>query len=275
MLRINFVAIAFIAALAQPSQADLFGITNGGELIRINTVTGAGTLIGNTGLSAVESLENSPDGRLLAIALADDFYEINPVSAVPTFLGDVTNAVGVEALAYDSAGVLFASVDTNTTAFAESLATVNDSTAIGTIVGPFGQDDVEAMAFLPDGTLVGSDLDSALWLSINPVTGVATTLGSTGLLYGLEYFEGRLYATQHTGVNGSPATLVTVDPATGALTTIGPIGFNSVMGLAAIVPESSTITLVLIGVAIITCQRVHRLGSEKGHSTHVRVKDCS
>ncbi|TWT45123.1 hypothetical protein RAS1_15450 [Phycisphaerae bacterium RAS1] len=229
---------ALLAALAQIAQAQptLYGLSFDGKLITINTATGAGTLVGNTGLSSCDAMSADPSGRLFAVSANDDLYRIDASSACAALIGDVSQVEYVEELAFSPAGILFAAGSANADVGAERLITIDPSTGQSATVGLFGvAHDVDAMAWFPDdGMLYGSDLTLGAWLRISPVTGAAVNLGpQPNFLYALAVSpSGVLYATAHTSGGGSPSTLVTVDRLSGAATVVGAVGFDTVAGLA-------------------------------------------
>jgi len=253
----------------------LWGITTGGQLIDINTTTGAGTLIANTGLVNAQGLERENDGNLLAIAAApsgstpNTLWRIDPANPTnPVVVGPLGPPVlESQAMTFDATGTtLFASGGTDVAEFApENFVTVNTATGLATVVNPFGPlvVDVDSMAMSPGGVLVGFDSDghflpgnsnSFLFVDINPATGAATILQNyggkplNGLLAELEFTpDGSvLYGATVPTVNGGAGMLATVNPANGDITLIGPIGFNNVFGMA-FVPEPSTFALVGMG----------------------------
>jgi hypothetical protein len=88
--------------------------------------------------------------------------------------------------------------------------------------------------------IVGSHINTSPSLfSVNPVTGVGTQIGTLSkAVVGLDYAaDGTLYGLTIPDIqNGGPSRLVTVDPMSGAIQHIGPIGFNTIQAIA-FVPE--------------------------------------
>jgi PEP-CTERM motif len=124
---------------------------------------------------------------------------------------------------------------------------------------------MDGLAFSPGGTLfglnqavsqfMGPPVEPALY-TIDPTTGVATLVGSTGVsgsfgLGGLAFrSDGALFAT-FTSFGTPDSDLYRIDPTTGAATLIGPTGFDQLDGLAFLgtttiptVPEPATYWLL-------------------------------
>jgi hypothetical protein len=224
------------------AQSSLYGLTFDGRLITIDTTSGAGTLIGNTGLTSCDAMTADAAGRMFAISANDDLYRIDPVHACPTLVADVSQVEYVEELAFTPTGVLFGAGSVNADVGAERLIKIDPNTAQASGVGPFGAaNDVDAMAYFPgDGMLYGSDLTLGRWLRIDPSTGAAADLGpQVNFLYALTFSPaGVLYGTAHTSGNGTPSTLVTLDRTSGTATVVGAVGFDSVAGLAFLSPPA-------------------------------------
>ena len=124
------------------------------------------------------------------------------------------------------------------------LYTIDPATGVATMVGPIGFENVTGLACLPDGRLVASTRGdalvppgpSAILIEIDRVTGAGTLIGTIDDLAGggncgrmpdLTYdaVTGNLFGYSdfcNTGFEG----LYTVDPVTGAGTSVGPSGFG-------------------------------------------------
>src|SRR5207248_2729921 len=109
--------------------------------------------------------------------------------------------------------------------------------------------DTSGLAFRADGVLFGvayRDTNSDQLITINTATGAATIVGPLGtnvtipVVGGLEFdpVTGILYYSDNTN-------LYTVNPATGLATFIGAHGVTGIAGLAATVPEPSSLCVML------------------------------
>lgn len=237
MMRIAIaIQLAALSATAAHAQTSLYGLTYDGQLLMIDTSTGHGTFVANTGLPSCDAMAADALGRLFAIASNDLLYRIDPVHGCATYVGDVSGVEYVEDLAFSPTGILFGAGSTDADVGAEVLIIIDTLSAQSSIVGPFvAADDVDAMGWrTADGIIYGSDLNSERWLSINPATGQAVDLGpQPDHLFALTFSAaGVLFGTRHaSNASTAPSTLVTLSLA-GEATTVGGVGFSAVTGLA-------------------------------------------
>jgi len=194
---------------------------NADDLVTIDPVTAAVTVVGLTGLNKLE-------------ALAYD-------SATDTMYGiDQRVGPGGDADAEDF------------------LITVNMTTgAAEPAIGGTGFDLIQDLAIDPaDGTLYGADRESNQLLTINKTTGAATVVGALGFgnVGGLDFhpFTGELF-----GVDAGADVLLSIDKTTGTATQIGDDfalrGDDSdrrIEGIA-FVPEPGSMTLLGLGSLLI------------------------
>jgi hypothetical protein len=130
-----------------------------------------------------------------------------------------------------------------------------------TVVGELQTGDVSAMAFAADGTLYAIDTDADALVTLDPTD--ASTLASVDLseplgpLAGMDFdATGTLWVADG-GADGQ-AALFTLDPASGALHEIGPLGLaNGLSGLA--VPEPDARIAGAIAFAALARRRTRRL----------------
>jgi len=116
-------------------------------LCRIDTTTGAYTIIGPTGRADLQALASDSSGTLYAIAITNTggLFTIDKTTGLATSIGGA-GALGPDnqALEFDTDGTLFAARD--------NLRTVNPATG-GTIsiIGAIGPFDVRGLAIVPTG----------------------------------------------------------------------------------------------------------------------------
>ena len=213
--------------------------TNPGSLITIDPVTGAGTLVGSTGITgdfgaAVPALAIKTTGEMYATSVrtSSDLYLIDASTGAATLVGN-TGLFYPDALAFDGNGVLYA-IDSN-----NNLYTIDESTGTATLIGPVGEN-VRGMEFDPTTGILwggegGAGGSNDGIFTINVTTGAATLVGNTGLGSNTPavHFDqaGNLYGTN--GGGGAPNDLISINKTTGVGTTIGPIGFTAVAGMSA------------------------------------------
>lgn len=147
-----------------PSGA-LFGI-NFDSLYRVNTSTGAATLVGSLGAVSgnLNALVFATDGTLYGAS--NQLYKINPTTGVAADIGPLGFTAAGD-LAFLN-GLLYLTTTTN------SLVTINPATGAGTPVGPLGVSDMFGLAAPGNGGLYG--VASTNVYSVNAATGGATLL---------------------------------------------------------------------------------------------------
>ncbi len=270
-LVIPLSVVLFFAAtlLAHPDRARaevLYGATTAGQLIQIDTNTGAGTLIGNIGFGTIEAIDYLSNGTLVGIANANQLIKIETSTGAGQLIGTVTGFAWVEGLAYSSSNnVLYGSATIGPQADANRLITIDPTTGQPTSIAPsfFGPNfwDVDGLAASAAGAILGSHINTNPSLfSVNPVTGVGTQIGTLSMaVVGLDYAaDGTLYGVTIPDIqNGGPSRLVTVNPTSGAIQDIGPIGFNTIQAIA-FVPEPNGLALLGFGALGFLCHRLAR-----------------
>ena len=213
------------------------GINDGGRLLTIDINSGAGTLIGPTGLNAVPGLAINSTGDMYGIdgifGGNFDLYKIDAAMGEAVFVG-IPGLSFLPAIAFDGNDVLYG-LGKDTVTFVFNLYTINITTGVPTLVGPAPMGDWRGMAFDPiAGTIWASTSDDSIYV-IDPNTGTPTLIGTTGLGVGTPdiHFDemGNLYGVTGGG-RGGPNNFISIDKMTGTGTIIGSIGFTSVSGLS-------------------------------------------
>jgi len=230
--------------------------------LSINTSTGAGTLVGPSGLTVTLSLARDSSGTLFTAttgAIAN-LVTINPVTGVgslgPAITGTGLADIGVSGLSFSSTGVLFASIRDVNLVTPPGLYTINKVTGAASFIGTISSDSVTDIAFSPTGTLYGWDNDLGGLVTINTLTGAGTLVHSGppgGDLRALTFdSNGNLF--------GVGMGLYRINTTTRATTLVGNIGFPNDFprGIAfTAAPEPGTLTL--IGTAVVVAFAVRRL----------------
>src|SRR5262245_37129497 len=213
--------VLYASTAARPQGSPMIG-----ELLTIDLATGQGTIVGSFGLPAAVTLGDltfSPSGTLYgwssrggATGLSGDLFTVNLATGAATQVSDAGLTSAGAGLAFSPSGALF--------------LTGGDR---------------------PPGT-------QRLLFTVDPVTGQPTgetTLTglplAAGILPALAVDEdGTLFGVVHQGMQvGGTAFLVTINPATGAITTRGPTvgGLDAITFGPAPVPEPGGLVLGGLG----------------------------
>lgn len=147
-------------ALTLGPTGTLYG-ANAGNLITIDTATGAGTVVGPFGCcSTVDDMAFDAGGNLWLISGSpSSLYSVNVASGAATLVGSVGGRF-LSGLAGDCSGSVFGLDAEN-----DDLLTVNTATAAPTAVGPLGFD-------VASGSL-DEDAAGTLWMLARPPVGGA------------------------------------------------------------------------------------------------------
>ena len=204
------------------------GVT--GELFRINTSTGAGTLVGALPYGVTE-IEYDPSTRRAWAQSEDGSFTIQQFDmATGAGIGSpIGAAAAFNGLEYIGA-TLYGTAITGSGGPSD-LRTLNPETGASVTIGATGFGPISGLAYR-GGVLYGvtGGSNPASLVTINVTTGVATVIGALGIQAGGLQFgpDGRLYAG---GNRQNGGNLYVVNTATGSATLIGPTGFLSVHGL--------------------------------------------
>jgi hypothetical protein len=268
-----------------------------GNLITVNPLTGTAALIGPLGVGPIPSLAVDPVTGIIYAGRGGglpDIFTVNPVTGAATFLGDTGLGIAaVGALDFTLAGTLYAAVNIVGAAGTgtDHLAIIDKATGAAAVVGSFGTctgvtipstgtgsctiEGMEGIAFDATGTLWGSHRVGAAGAPglyrIDVATGAATFVapfldasgGSpSGGVVSLQFgCNGTLY-----GGTASPVppatdggTLITIDPATGAFSSVGKAVPDASLGALAfesdctvpIIPTVSEGGMVLLALLLV------------------------
>jgi hypothetical protein len=262
-LIITASSFALVCLFGPLAFGGLLGVDrDSGILYSVSTVNASLTPVGNTGVASFAEIEFAPNGTLYGFtdsgAPTPSLYKINPSSAAVSLIGPLNLPFVFEGgLAFAPNGSAFgtnADNSGNPELFSLNLAT-GAATVIATISG--GDHDINGLAYRSDGKLIGLDRVSNSLLVIDPATGVSsvlaavpTTVGGVGgmsVLGGIGYYNTSGPQGSFSGSN----QLYSFDLFTGASTLVGSfaptISGTGISGLAAQVPEPSSVILVACG----------------------------
>ena len=206
----------------------LFGVA-GVRLLEIDEATGDWTQVGSAvSVGDLHCLTfDASSGQLFSVDSATQtLLALDPDTAQTQVVGS-TGAGRIEGLAWDPVGPRLFAAD----AESDELLELDPATGAASVVGPLGWSDVEGLAVDPgSGSLFGARdaLEGGLLL-IDSNTGAGSLVGNAhprvrSLSPGSA--AGELFGTDR------DADLIRVDLASGAGTTVGALGFDSVAGLA-------------------------------------------
>ena len=196
---------------------------------------------GRFALVTTVSNEEFPSA-LMRAAIADPLVPEHAIDALGVQIGEGDLALDPES------GDLFAMGLTNLIA-PFTLVRI-DPQASASVVGEIGFSDVSGLAFDAAGTLYALDTGADQLLVLDPDD--ASTLSSValsrplGAVAGMDFdAEGTLWVAD--GGTGGTNSLYTLDPATGALDEVGPLGLASgLSALAAPEPEASLLAAIAL-----------------------------
>ncbi len=259
-------------ALASTLYATISPTTNGvDDVYTINQTTGAGSLLGSSGINGfLADLASNNTTTLWAPDVTNkNLVTINPTTGVGTVVGPFVDAstgvsTPITSLAYNTAtpspggvappvGLYGNSTEAygGSSSSSDILYSINAATGKTTEIGPIGFTNVFALGFDNNGDLFGIESLTNELLSINPFTGAGTGIGTVTLsgvpVSGIFDIAARpeddvMFAAQNGG------NIYTLNTTNGDLTVVGPHGIGDTVGLAFLtVPEPSTFALLGVG----------------------------
>ncbi|MCI0636209.1 MAG: hypothetical protein L0206_20195, partial [Actinobacteria bacterium] len=242
------VGFSHVTGLAfHPVTGVLYAATSGisgggsGELLTIDVETGAGTAVGLHGMGfGPPDIAFAPSGVLYAWTEdSDDLATIDLTTGAATVVGACAAGTAATGLAVDAAGRAWMKsggtlypVD-RTTGACGAGAALTGGAGLNNILTANGR-----------STFYSADRDFGVGITelrtVDPVIGDTVSVGTNAIaeLSALAFRPHPLpplYATDGAGLGGGggPSTLYRLDPRDGSvIQTIGPIGFNEVVGLA-------------------------------------------
>ena len=273
---------ALVGAFSTPAgAAQLIGVSfSDGLVYDVNAQTGVASnprlfTENSMSLTLYAGVEFAADGSLLLATVQANptfpsrLFSASLGTADATLIGAVGAQVGEGDLALDPlSGDLYAVGLTGSIA-PFTLLRIDLPSSTATVVGTIGLSDISAMAFDAVGTLYAIDTGNDALLVLDPSD--ASTLSSValseplGALAGMDFdpATGTLYVADG-GTGGSDA-LFTLDPATGVLSEVGPLGLsNGLSGLA--VPEPGAAALAVAAVVTLGCVATRRRQGSEGPS---------
>lgn len=253
MKTLGAVLLACAFLWGPSARADAVYVTgNGGTgLFVVNSSTGASTFIGNFGFNGVLTDTFDSHGNLYAIikggSTASQLASVNVLTGAATPIGSATGIAGLVAMEFAPDGVLYAaSLGSN------DLYSIDLTTGAATQIGNgLGFTEVMDLAWDPFNNTMyaiassGAPGTESFLYSINLGTGagaLVTTISGNDCLMGLAIDSADQFLSMDHCDSNSP--LYVIDPATGALTSLGNTGISLSMGAAIPTPEPATLLLL-------------------------------
>lgn len=223
-----------VGAIGVPTAAQsvLYGVSSGGDLIRIDPGTGAGTLIGNCGFGSNDACADNAGHILSGGGPADQIIAIDPATGAGSIFLNTTGrpfGYGIRGMAVTPSNVLYAVLSSADISVIDTLARIDMTTGAYTVIGPTGRTDLQALASSPTGDLYALGINQGGQLfRLDPTTGAGTLVGGGGMggdTQALTFMpDGALYASR--------TNLLRIDPATGIATLVGATGASDLRGMA-------------------------------------------
>jgi outer membrane protein assembly factor BamB len=248
---IKIAALILAVSVANLASASTIWMTgdDGANLYKVNSATGAGTLVGSFGLASTFTLAFNNTGTLYGVAngFSDGtLVTVDQATGLAVAVGASTGIKNLMALSFAADGTLYAgSWDTN------NLYTIDPLTGAATVVGSLGFNGIMDLDFDSHGNLFA--LSNSLY-QVNTATGAGTlvTALDNGCLMGMAIDSAnRFYGTDYCTSN---TPLYEINTANGSLTNIGATGIGSAMGGAIVaaaspVPEPASAILFALALA--------------------------
>jgi len=248
--------VVLMLVACQGTAGTLYGVGDFGELYVIDIDTATTTFLGDTvgGNTTLRGLTFGPQGALYACDNNGCLMTIDIPTATGTWVAPCPGVTGISNLTYNASdGYFYAAQSSHSPSHLYRLdAATGAATEVGEIdytgtgfgyTSGLAYDPISEMLFAASST--GA---SKLYL-MDPQTAGTTLLGDIGFSYtnGLAYAPdlGLLFAAVDPYWT---ADLTTIDPSTGVGTLVGTTGVG-IFGIAYVVPEPSTLILLLLGAA--------------------------
>lgn len=242
-----FLAATIGVAPLATATTEMIGVDYAGSVYRINAATGSSTLVGPSGVGALNSLALDTSGTVYAGSAGGNLYVIDKTTGVATLVANIGG--DLRGLAISSTDVLYAIFDGGGGGtLTDSLYKIDLKTFATQLIGDTGRAGFQGLAFDGGGTLYGFDVglgssSSTLGSGLNKIstsTGLASDInpGDTGP--SVQYLA---FAATGQLFGGGGSKHYSIDPATGALTLILNGGYPDLRGADFLPPTSSSLAL--------------------------------
>jgi DNA-binding beta-propeller fold protein YncE len=260
--------VVFLGAdrvVATPLYGVSFGTSESAVLYDVDSATGAASNPRPVGAGHLVGIAWSPGGWLYGLtnssapANPNSLVTINPSTGASQVVGSTGLTTIIEGdLARDpTTGQLYGCYNLDTGR--RQLFILNSQTGGATALPGSLSGDPSALAFSSDGTLYGIDTSLGELLTIDKISGTVLgyktlnlALGSTAGM-AIDPYTGVFYVAD--GESGGTDKLYTLNPATGLLTAVGPLGVADGLAGLAFVPEPGAAVLLGLGASLVVMRR--------------------
>jgi len=246
---------------ATPLFGNSFAGGAGAVLYDLDPVTGQATNPRSTGIDHLVGVAFSPGATLYGLSNStaaqnpNSLFTINLTTGASQLVGATGLANVIEGdLAFDpTTGELYGIY--NLDAAQRQLFTIDPATGQATVIPGSLSGDPSAMAFDETGMLYVIDTSLQELLAVDKTTGAISTImplnTALGSVAGMDVDPGTGTFYVADGGSDGTDTLYTLDPSTGELTEVGPLGPADGLAGLAFVPEPATLALITLGSVMI------------------------
>lgn len=237
----NLLTLSFLLSAAPylEAQDDVIAVNWAGTASTIDSSTGVGNFLGNTGTSFLNAMAKDPVTGDIYANGGSDLYTIDPATGSATFVASTT-LFNIRGMAFDPSGTLYVLENAGPSIALDDLYIVNPITGNSAFVGSTQFFGMQAMAW-HNGTLYawecGSGSGSGIGLcTIDPSNAAVTDVGAAGgtcVDVQALLSNGTLYAVRDNFYSTNPD---------GSLNLIGSGGYSDVRG-AEFMDTNCTFTL--------------------------------
>ena len=249
-------AVSMIVVLPVAAQAStLYGVNKSGTpglVYTLDQTTGASALVGPTGYDFPGDLTSDTRAGSYRIWAPDittnTLIKIDPLTGAATAVASFDSKDKIVSMAFDiTTGKLYGTSAQGFGAAGDQLYEIDPNTAVTTLIGTLGVNNVYALAFNNAGTLYGVGEDRQALFQISTATGAANLVAPVALAHVYDIAT-RPEDNVTFAVDSGTSALYTLDLSTGATALVGAYAASNVVGLAfSPVPEPATLALLALG----------------------------
>ena len=231
--------VAAISSAQMAYAVEWSSIISSSNFFSIDSSNGTATVIGNTGLSSLNSL-TWHNGNLVT-ANDTGFYSLNTSTGAVTLLGQVSggNYNGDNRGLASMNGTLYTAVNSGTGGAFDGLYAIDPGAGTATFIGSMNNITIQSLAVV-DNTMYAWSIDDGL-MTVDTATGLATDVSATAGIVGIQ----SMYMSNGTMYGVGGAGSYSIDLVTGDFVQVSApnAGWSDFRG-AESVPEPMTLSLL-------------------------------